>query len=193
LKYYQSFSQDHFHLSLTKTKFIMKKLILIFLGGMIFTSCNNKGTSTNEAATDTTSSTVSSEKMSYPYTIDHPDNWKIGSTQNTMNALMALKAYENGNVDESRVQFDGLDKTMPNDSLKAMFTQSRGGIKSMQIKMDDWESVISKDKKDEWVTFWYRQKWEDMKGNKDSADIINDLKMQNGKIIRLDEYTRKLH
>ena len=179
----------------------MKKLILIFLGGMIFTSCNNKGTSTNEAATGTTSLTVSSEKMSYPYTIDHPDNWEIGSTQNTMNALMALKAYENGNVDESmkyfgdsvRVQFDGLDKTMSNDSLKAMFTQSRGGIKSMQIKMDDWESVISKDKKDEWVTFWYRQKWEDMKGNQDSADIVNDLKMQNGKIIRLDEYTRKLH
>jgi hypothetical protein len=59
--------------------------------------------------------------------------------------------------------------------------------------MDDWESVISKDKKDEWVTLWYRQKWEDNKGKSDSSDIVNDLKMKDGKIIRLDEYTRKLH
>ncbi len=63
----------------------------------------------------------------------------------------------------------------------------------MNIKMDDWESVTSKDKKDEWVTMWYRQRWEDNKGIKDSVDVVNDLKMKDGKIIRLDEYTRKLH
>jgi hypothetical protein len=138
--------------------------------------------------------------MNYPYTIDHPDNWNMESTTNTMVALSALKAFENGNVAESmkyfgdsaRVQLDGLDKTMSNDSLKAMFTSWRSGIKSMEIKMDDWESVISKDKKDEWVTFWYREKWEDANGKKDSADFINDLKIKNGKIVRLDEYKRKL-
>ncbi len=63
----------------------------------------------------------------------------------------------------------------------------------MEVKMQDWESVISKDKKQEWVTLWYTQKWEDMKGKKDSADIINDINIKNGKIVRLDEYTRKLH
>lgn len=63
----------------------------------------------------------------------------------------------------------------------------------MEVKMDDWESVISKNKKEEWVTLWYRQKWEDMNGRKDSADIIDDLKLKDGKIVRLDEYTRKLH
>ncbi len=35
--------------------------------------------------------------------------------------------------------------------------------------MEDWESVISKDKKEEWVTLWYSQKWEDMKGKTDSS------------------------
>ncbi|MDQ6889125.1 MAG: hypothetical protein M3Z56_02435 [Bacteroidota bacterium] len=59
--------------------------------------------------------------------------------------------------------------------------------------MQDWESVISKDKSEEWVTIWYRQKWEDMNGRKDSTDVVNDLKLKNGKIMRLDEYTRKLH
>ncbi|MEO6905894.1 MAG: hypothetical protein ABI148_06005, partial [Ginsengibacter sp.] len=65
--------------------------------------------------------------------------------------------------------------------------------KNWKIKMQDWESVISNDKKDEYVTLWYRQYSENMKGVKDSTDIINDLKMKDGKIIGLDEYTRKLH
>ena len=175
------------------------------MSAIAFASCNDAGTETKEAMKDSTSkdSTTAAPAvvMNYPYTIDHPDNWEMGSNANTMVALSALKAFENGNVAESmkyfgdstHIQFDGLDKTMSNDSLKAMFTQWRGGIKSMSIRMDDWESVISKDKKDEWVTFWYREKWEDMKGKKDSADYINDLKIKDGKIVRLDEYTRKLH
>ncbi len=179
----------------------MKKILVVFLGGAIFTSCNSGNTPANEATKDSSATMASTPKMDYPYTIDHPDNWEMGSTQNSMVALSALKAYEKGNVDESlksfgdsvQIQFDGLDTKLSNDSLKSMFTRERRNFKSMNIKMDDWESVVSKDKKDEWVTLWYRQKWEDSKGKMDSADVINDLKMKDGKIIRLDEYTRKLH
>ncbi|MEO9022126.1 MAG: hypothetical protein ABI290_08345 [Ginsengibacter sp.] len=180
----------------------MKKLITIFLGGLIFTSCNNKDTSTNEVVKDTSATTeVSTQKMNYPYTIDHPDNWETGSSENTMNVLSGLKAYENGNIEETikyfgdsvQIRFDGLDKKVSSDTLKAMFTRSRGGLKSMSIKMEDWESVISKDKKDEYVTLWYREYWEDMKGNKDSAAMVNDFKMKNGKILELDQYTREYH
>jgi hypothetical protein len=63
----------------------------------------------------------------------------------------------------------------------------------MDIKMEDWESVISKDKNEEYVTLWYKQINEDMNGKKDSFDLVNDLKLKNGKIIQLSEYTRKLH
>lgn len=180
----------------------MKKLFAVFLGGVIFISCNDKSASANEATKDSSATQASTPpKMNYPYTIDHPDNWEAGSTQNTFNALSALKAFENGNVDESvkyfgdsvRLQFDGMDQKVSKDTLRAMFTDSRKSSKSMSIKMYDWESVISKDKKDEYVTLWYREYWEDMKGKKDSADQVNDLKMKDGKIIGLDQYTRKLH
>ena len=66
-------------------------------------------------------------------------------------------------------------------------------MKNLSVQMYDWESVISKDKQEEYVTFWYRERWEDMKGIKDSIDLINDLKMKNGKIIGMDEFARKLH
>ena len=175
----------------------MKKLIFFSFAGLLFASCNNPGTATNSTTKDSTTPPA----MNYPYTIKQPDNWNIGSPQNTMTLLSSLKAYENGNVDEAlkdwadsvHLQFDAMDTTMSKDSIKPMFIKDRANIKSMNIKMDDWESVISKDKSEEWVTLWYRQTWEDMDGKKDSADIIDDAMFKNGKIARLDEYTRRLH
>ena len=80
--------------------------------------------------------------MNYPYTIDHPDYWDMGSSENTMVALSALKAYENGNIPESmkyfgdsiHLQFDAWDKTLPADTVQAMFTNFRNGYKSLYYK-----------------------------------------------------------
>ena len=58
--------------------------------------------------------------------------------------------------------------------------------------MDDWESVISKDKSMEYVSLWYKEMWEDAKGKKDSLEQMDDLRMKNGKIIGLNEKSRKL-
>jgi ABC-type Fe3+-hydroxamate transport system substrate-binding protein len=179
----------------------MKKIFVIFLGAIAFAACNSKSSTASESTTDSTGTASTTEKVDYPYTIDHPDNWNIGSSANTLTALTALKAFEDGDVEKSvsqfgdsvHLQFDALDTTLSNDGLKAMFTNLRNGYKSMNVKMNDWESVVSKDGKEEWVTMWYKQIWEDNKGKKDSADYINDIRLKNGKIIRLDEYTRKLH
>ena len=173
---------------------------MIFFAGIVFSSCNNNGKASKEVTNDS-SKAINATKMNYPYTIDHPDNWEIGSPENTMVALSALKGYENGNIDESmkyfgdsvHLLFDGMEARVSKDSLRSMFTKSRGSLKSLEIKMGDWESVISKDKKDEYVTLWYKQKWEDIKGNKDSLSIENDIKIKSGKIIELDEKSRKYH
>jgi PBP1b-binding outer membrane lipoprotein LpoB len=179
----------------------MKKIFIIFLGAVTLAACNNKSSTASEAKTDSTATTSPTEKVDYPYTIDHPDNWNIGSSANTLTALTALKTYEEGDVEKSvaqfgdsvHLQFDAFDSTLSNDSLKTMFTRLRSNYKSMSVKMSDWESVISKDGKEEWVTMWYKQIWEYKNGSKDSAAIIDDVRLKDGKIIRLDEYTRKLH
>lgn len=108
----------------------MKKLILFFVAALALSSCSNQGTASKETMKDSATVPASGTVMNYPYTIDHPDNWEMGSTANTMVALSALKAFEMGNVAESmkyfgdsiHLQFDGLDKTMSSDSVKAMFT-----------------------------------------------------------------------
>ena len=178
----------------------MKKLILIFLGGAIFASCNNAGTPAIDSSKDSLSTAEPAQAMNYPYTIDQPDNWDVGSKENTMAILTSLKAFENGNIaecmksfgDSIHLRFDKMDQVVSHDSLMAMFTRNRAGIKNMSIKMEDWESVISKDKKNEYVTLWYTEYTEDMSGTKDSVDVVNDAKMRDGKCIELSQYTRKL-
>ncbi|MEO6681783.1 MAG: hypothetical protein ABIN48_03070 [Ginsengibacter sp.] len=175
-------------------------LLMVLSGTLLFISCNYVTTSTSEDKNNSPSNTVNQQEMNYPYTIRHPDYWEIGSQQNTMNALSALKAWENKNFDETmkyfadsvKISFDGIDKTLSNDSLKAMFMPD-STMKNWSVKMQDWVSVISKDKMEEYVTLWYREYWESAKGSKDSVDIINDLKMKDGKIIALDQYSRKLN
>jgi len=178
----------------------IKLLSLLLLGGALFTACNSAGTSPNEAQKDSTSVSTNIQPMNYPYTIDHPDNWEIGSQQNTMIALASLKAWENKNIgdavkffaDSVHIRFDGIDQKVSNDTLKSMITPSPM-TKNYSIKMQDWESVISKDKTEEYVTLWYREYKENTNGKKDSMDVVNDLKMKDGKIIGLDQYIRRLH
>jgi multidrug efflux pump subunit AcrB len=173
---------------------------MLIAGGVVFASCNNSGSAATEATTDTTVMAANTLKMDYPYTIDQPDNWETGSQQNTLNVLNSLKAWENKDMDASlkyfadsvHIRLDGIDKMISNDTLKAMLTPP-STTKNSSIKMQDWESVISKDKKQEYVTLWYREYMENTKGEKDSMDVVNDLKMKDGKIIGLDQYIRKLH
>ncbi len=183
-------------------KRITRSLFILLSGGIVFTSCNNQnGGKQTETPKDSSNTVTVAAPMDYPYKIDKPDNWDMGSQQNTMNALKALKAWETGDyaasakyfADSVRFRFDAFDKSIANDSINAFFTRGAANTKSVSIKMEDWESVISKDKKDEYVTIWYTQYNEAKDGKKDSSDVVNDIKMKDGKIIGVEEYRRKLH
>ncbi|MGI8584109.1 MAG: hypothetical protein ACR2KX_18070 [Chitinophagaceae bacterium] len=173
----------------------MKKVIFLLM--VIFAAASCKDDAKKTDSKDST--TVIKDSMNYPYTIKDPDTWETGDRQHTLNVLTSLKAYENGNIDECvkyfgdsvRVRFDGLDEKVSNDSLKSMFKNSRAMNKSMKIDMGDWESVKSKVKNEEYVSLWYKEISEDNNGKKDSVSVMDDLKIEKGKIVELDQKTRK--
>jgi len=173
----------------------MKSLLLFLLLLFLFAACNEPAPAT---ATDE-KTPASTETLNYPYTTDHPgDNWEIGDPKHSLMVLTSLKAYENGNIDECikafadsvSLAFDNYEARVSKDTLKAIFGRERSQLKSFKVDMDDWESVISKDKKDEWVSLWYKQVWEDGTGKVDSLDVMDDLKIVNGKIAVLDQKVR---
>lgn len=148
----------------------------------------------------TTEKTVSadSSKTNLVYTVKKPDNWDMSNTKNVVVAFNALKGFEENKIDESLNFFgdsvlwkaDYMETKLSKDSLRSIFKAMWNETASLKIDMHDFESVISKDKKDEFVTIWYYQTTTDKKGKTDSIAMINDMKIVNGKIVELDEYTR---
>jgi hypothetical protein len=174
----------------------MKKVLLAGAIALSIASCTDKsGTS---SATTASADTASSKKVELAYSKQQPVDWEWGSDENTQAAMNALKAYETGNVDESMkyfadsvtLQFENMDQRMSKDSVAAMFRKSRGEMKSIRVIMDDYESVRSKDGKAEYVSFWYKQITESSAGKIDSMEVMNDIKMKDGKIVVLNEKTR---
>ena len=174
------------------------KRLMYFLPVLLFmVACNDSAT--KETGSKDSTTTASADSMKYPYTIKNPDAWVPGDKQHTLNSLKALKAFENGNIDECvsyfadsvRLRFDEMDEKVSNDTLKAWFTKWRGAYSSMHIDMGDWESVKSSATGEEYVSLWYKQVNETKDGKKDSLSVMDDLKIEKGKIVELDEKSRK--
>lgn len=178
----------------------MKQKVLFAFMLSAFVSCTNSETKKEPAgeAQVKSATKVEEPKMEYAYTIDHPDQWEWGSKENTKMVLQCLKDFENGNMDACMtafsdsvtLRFDGMEGKFSKDSAKALFLKSRSNVKDMKIVMDDFESVKSKDGKEEWVSLWYKQKWQNKNDKWDSVSIMDDLRIMNGKIVVLDEKER---
>ncbi|MEI8058633.1 MAG: hypothetical protein WCG67_00645 [Ferruginibacter sp.] len=177
----------------------MKKFLLMACTAVFVISCNNNDKKEEKSAESTTVAEAKTPALDYPYTLDKPyGNWQPGDQQHAVNAQKALKAYETGDVakcvsyfgDSVEVRFDNWEAKLSNDSLKKSFTVQRAGFSSVVIKMSDWESEISADKKEEWVTMWYKEIKTTLAGKVDSLAIVNDCKIMNGKIVLLDEKIR---
>ncbi|MBC7888960.1 MAG: hypothetical protein H7Z13_13875 [Ferruginibacter sp.] len=174
----------------------MKQALVIIFMVFFASGCNDKGSTTDVKPADSSTVSTQMEKLDYPYTLDQPyKDWQPGDKNHALNVMKSLKAYENGDIntcvsafgDSVELRFDGYRDKLSKDSLIKMFTKSRGELSALKINMGDWESVISKDKKDEYVTLWYREIQTDKKGKTDSLSIVDDLKIVNGKIVELDQ------
>ncbi len=174
----------------------MKRLLLFACIAFLAASCNNNSESNTATGDSTKIGTSKSGDLVYPYTLEEPyKDWQPGDQQHAVNVMKGLKAFETGDMDAClatfgdsvEVRFDYFYGKFSNDSLKKFFAEQRATYSSMTIKMGDWESVISKDKKTEYVTLWYKQIWTDKKGKTDSLAVIDDCKIVKGKIVELDE------
>ena len=169
-----------------------KQHLLLLLFPLLIVACKPKVT--EAPATSTTTPT-------YPYTIKHPDYWMIDTSHaNTMVALTALKSYETMDTATMKKCFaDSIDFKHNGGEFKGtvgqfakMAIDMAKSVKNTKIDMKDWEAVVSNDKKEEWVTLWYTQKWTDAKGVTDSVELVNDMQFKNGKIAKLNEYLRNV-
>jgi hypothetical protein len=178
----------------------MKHASLLCIAGFLF-ACNSSDTKTTAEETkmaDTKVAAMSTNDFAYP--LKDWGDWQPGSMDNLKMALQTLKHYETGNIDDCmngfadsiELRFDDLEGKFSKDSVTKMFRAERSSLKAMEVNMDDYETVKSKDGKQEYVSMWYKQKWQNQKGTWDSVFCMDDLKIVNGKIASIDEKKRKI-
>ncbi|HMX79265.1 MAG TPA: hypothetical protein PLG91_03085 [Ferruginibacter sp.] len=180
----------------------MKQLIFSACMAVFILSCNNSQDG-SAAGSDTSKTTVKAAagELVYPYQLDNPyKDWQPGDQKHAVTAMNALKAFENGDIaasmasfgDSINIRFDNFYQKFSKDSLTKFFTEERAKYSSVKIYMGDWESVISKDGKTEYVTMWYKQITTDKMGKTDSIAVVDDCRIMNGKIVELDEKIQRI-
>ena len=171
----------------------MKQIFAFFCLAFALTACNNAETKTAET---TTTEAAAAADVTLPYTLTEPyKDWAIGSKENVAAAMAGLKAFVDKDFtalaaatgDSIQLDFDYFQAKLSRDSAMKFFADARNMYNDLVVTMGDYVSVISADKKTEWVTLWYKQSWKDAKGVADSMNVVNDIRMENGKMVQLDE------
>lgn len=170
----------------------MKQWMVIAGLALTVAACNNEEKKTTDA-TDTKAVAA----VQLPFTLEKPyRGWQMAANDdNTIAAMNCLKHFVDKDYsamtalfgDSVEIRLDGFAGKMSGDSAGKFLAAQRPMYNDLTVTMYDYESVISADKKDEYVTLWYKQAWKDANGKADSVNIVDDCKMKNGKLIELDE------
>ena len=171
----------------------MKQFILLTSLVLIMAACNNADNKTSATAT-TDAAPAAEVKLAFALAEPYK-NWAIGSTENVAAAMNCLKAFIDNDFttlssligDSLTLDFDQFQARLSRDSAVNFFKAARPMYNDLKITMYDYVSVISADKKAEWVTLWYKQVWTDPKGVVDSMNYVNDIRLENGKMVELNE------
>jgi len=170
----------------------MKKFISLSFFAFLFAACQNKEAKTGvvSPAADTTQ---------YPYTIKTPQNWEMNPDHNNMVAAMTLiKTFESlDTANMGKVLADSVWFTLDGYKFKGTKSEFLKQIQSefakmngFKISMEDAESVINKDKDEEWVSLWYTQVSTTKDGKTDTIRLFNDISLKDGKVLGLSEYAQ---
>jgi hypothetical protein len=174
----------------------MKKTLCL-LCFLYLVACNTAEKKSEETST-ASAAPVAEEKVDLPYKIENPDNWEHGSLKNVEIAMNALKAMENNDIPGSMQYFadsihfagDGFEGRFSKDSMQSMMTHDMANLKSIKFEMNDWETVVSHDKQQEYVSLWYKQTTVGNDGKVDSVICMDDIRLKDGKIVEIEEKVR---
>ncbi|MGZ3751121.1 MAG: hypothetical protein ACXVAU_07590 [Mucilaginibacter sp.] len=171
----------------------MKTPCLLLVVSLLIFSCNHKPSDK--------ANTSKSDLTAFAYPVKNPDHWMTDTGHtNIIAALKVLKAFEKNDTaemakyftDTLMACFDGGTFTGPRRQYLSTVKSVRDSLKKVTVKLYDWQSVTSKDKKEAWVTTWTLRVSTNLKGKTDSLEYINDMQFNNSKIIKIDEYVRHL-
>jgi hypothetical protein len=180
-----------------QNKKTMKQFFMLAAIPFLLIACNNADNKTVEPA-KTEDKTTTEVKLPIPLEMPYR-NWEMGSTDNVVAGMNYIKAYIDkddaalaaATGDSIQLDFDLYQAKLTRDSALKIFAVDRAKYSELKVTMYDYVSVVSGDKTQEWVTYWYKQSWKDAKGVADSMSVVDDLRFEKGKVVELSEKTSR--
>jgi hypothetical protein len=173
----------------------MKNLFLFLFVTLLYAACTGT-TSTSDSGTSTGSA------IALPYTAAYSSSFSIGSDSTVANVLNNYKAWESNDMEAMKATFgDSVAASFSNgfkfkgsrDSAMKIAAMYRDSLSKVEIKMDAWIPLHSKDKNEDWVSVWYTEIDTYKTGKVDSAYFQDDNMIdKNGKIVYTDSHKRTL-
>jgi hypothetical protein len=183
-------SLKNYLFNLLNSKFSeMKNLILVLflLVTLLYTACTGTTSTSNS-----NSGTSAGSAIALPYTAGYSSSFSIGSDSSVATVLSSYKAWENGDMDGLKntladsvaLNFsDGFKFLGTRDSATKMAKLYRDSLSKVQLKIDAWVPLHSKDKNADWVSVWYTEIDTYKNGKVDSAYFQDDNMLdKSGKI-----------
>lgn len=181
----------------------MKKFLLPVLASALLIACNTNDTATVKAAKDSTTTTTTATTtapLNLPFTVERTPDWVPGEPAHVAVAMNTLKAYVDNNMsaigqylaDSVEFYADAVAFKGTRDSLVKFFSDHRNLFSKIDIRMNDYETVKSKNRGEEWVGLWYVETSAMKNGSIDSAMVMDDIKIVNGKVAIIDSKGRRL-
>jgi hypothetical protein len=167
-------------------------------------SCTSSDNSTVKGATDSsgakTEPVSTKEAPMLPYKVEKTPDWEIGDPAHVATAMNTLKAFVDNDMNAIKqyladsVEFytDNIAFRGSRDSLVKFFANHRNQMDTIEIRMHDYETVKSKLRGEEWVGMWYVEVDKPKGGKIDSAMVMDDIKIVNGKVAIIDSKMRRL-
>ena len=174
---------------------MMKKIIYLFAGICIFSSCSEKKAE-SAATTDTTAAaptvaTVEKAKPVYAYPVRYTD-WEIGSDENIKTVIDFYYAFDHRQTDKVaslcadtvrlRIPTDRDEIVVPNNQISARLAANRQMYDSTSNSIISAVSLHDKYNNEEWVMITTYNKWVEKGGKRDSVLYSDSWRLKNGKI-----------
>jgi hypothetical protein len=176
----------------------MRSFTLVVIFTALFFACQEKKAEVKNP--NELSLRSEGKQLELPYTVTRISDWEKGDDKNIPIPMTVLKCYEvkdfisiknyladtvefnynNGQFKGSRDQFIRFLKNFRNQRL------------NVKITMNDYESVRSKPRNEDWVSLWYTETVTNLKGEVDSAQVMDDYKIVKGKVAYIDTKHRRL-
>jgi hypothetical protein len=171
----------------------MKVLCSMLAMLLLFFSCRHRSSSYT--------SVPLSDSSAFAYPVKNAGYWITDTSHaNIIIALKALKAFEKNDTaemskfftDTLMAEFDGCTFIGARSQYLAKTKTIRDSLKNLSVKLYDWQSVSSRNRKEAWVTIWTLRSFDNSTGQRDSLEYVQDMQFKDGRIVKTGEYLRHI-